>query len=212
MHVAGSHLSRQVWWSVLHISRGHCHAGWIMQTLHNRYRNRGHRHISVMSWHCRLNWLIFHGSVWTPVWQFWVTGCCTGGCDGPVSWVLCDPVSPVVCVAMETTRTVSAWSVPAVPLASAVPGIWFTDEPLSVVSALSVAVTLWADSVWSWPERSVPREAVRSVHGRPVLRRIGSGWTGIHSDLNSQRRWIPRTGLRTRDLSENVWFPEEMAP
>ena len=43
-----------------------------------------------------------------------------------------------------------------------------------------------------------PWTALRSVRGRPVLRWIGSSWTGIHSDLKSQRRWIPRTGLRTR--------------
>ena len=58
LHVAGSHLSCLVWWSILHIhaSRGHRHAGWIMQTRHNQDGNRGHRRISIMSWHCRLNW------------------------------------------------------------------------------------------------------------------------------------------------------------
>ena len=43
---------------------------------------------------------------------------------------------------METTHTVSAWSIPAAPLASALPCVQFIDEPLPFFfSALSVAVS-----------------------------------------------------------------------
>ena len=59
-----------------------------------------------------------------------------------------------------------------------------------------------------------PREALRSVHSRPVLWWTGSSWTGIHSDLNSCRT-CGSAGLLSElmawDVPEDVRFPEEMA-
>ena len=59
------------------------------------------------------------------------------------------------------------------------------------------------------------QKAVRSVCGSPVLRWTHcSSWTGVYGDINSRRRRIPKTVLRTNSLrlfSRYVWFPEEPA-
>ena len=102
-----------------------------------------------LSWADTAGWTGRVSVVWTedsPVWPVWVAGC-SGGCDGPVRWVGCDPVPSVVWVFMVTTHTMSAGSLPAYSASSSLMRLcqsW---------SARTDAITVWADCVWSVPAR-----------------------------------------------------------
>ena len=97
-------------------------------------------------------------------------------------------------------------------MAAAVLSVQFTAESLPAMSALYLHENMAPKHHLNDPPH---QKAIRSVCSSPVLQWTHcSSWTGVYGDINSRRRRIPRTGLKTNGLrliSSDVWFPKEPA-
>ena len=108
--------------------------------------------------------------------------------NGPLFWRLgqrrchgnqglCPSKCWLACTPLSSGRLVQWWTVVCVYIHKA-----------------RVPRTAWTPwGAWMTPLR----EAIRYVRGTPVLRWTSSRWTGVHGELNSQRRWASRTALST---------------